>query len=187
MYKGRLLGPCKHKWVVAKVKNIASFDVVPTESPTMRQTYWYLGTGNIKTLDWFLPLQHERVSEGLETSFVSGEMVDCSVREEVLGDVVAEQVVNVGDVDLLEEVNVEDESKRELEEVKTKFSNCLRVLEGKVLGRIENDLVGYGKAVEAFAQTVNRLPASSDSALHKALFSFSKTVTQVCIVVYLHP
>ena len=78
-YKGQLLGPCKHKWLVAQVKNVTSFDVVPTESPEMRQIYWYLGTGNVKSLDWFLPLQYERVPEGLDKSAVSDERVQYSL------------------------------------------------------------------------------------------------------------
>ena len=40
-------------------------------------------------------------------------------------------------------------------------------------------VAGYNKAVETFAKTVNKLPATSDSSLQKALHTFGKSVTQV--------
>ena len=57
--QGQLCGPCKHKVAVSRMKNVPCFDVLPTHSPEMRQTYMLIGTGNMLPLDWFLPAQAE--------------------------------------------------------------------------------------------------------------------------------
>ena len=60
------------------------------------------------------------------------------------------------------------------------MKEALEKLEEKLVCRVEKDLAGYKKAAETFQKTVDRLPASSDSALQKSLCSFAKSFTQVC-------
>ena len=160
--RGILTGPCKHKDIVAKYKQILSFDVIPTSSPHMRQKYMFLATGQDTPLDWFLPLQdsaaHDigQVSAGVE---------------------VAE------DLDITENVNqtqyFADVSENDDEDVRAKLKRALDKLAEKINNRIDYDLSGYNKAVAIFEKTVDKLPCSVDSALQKSLCSFGKSITQV--------
>ena len=54
---GRLRGPCQHKFIVSTSLNIASFDVIPTTNPVMRQLFMKIGCGTELPIDYFLPLQ----------------------------------------------------------------------------------------------------------------------------------
>ena len=83
-------------------------------------------------------------------------MRECNIHVTVL---VAEQVNG------LDEVDLKEERKRQTEKVKDKLSSCLRVLEGKMLKRIEYDPVGYGKAVGAFVKTV-------EGCLHRPILHY---------------
>ena len=187
--QGRLLGPCKHKSLVAVEKKLETFDIVPTSSPTTRQTYWYIGTGKIKPLDWFLPLHLQSdlkvIDEIIEVSAVEPETA-VSMDELMTGDTLTAAVnLNPSEKDNDGEEGIEN-SESEFAaglEVKENLKNILANLEKKLLGRIDGDLAGYKKAVAVFGKSVDRLPASSDSALQKSLFSFAKTVTQVWIFI----
>ena len=49
-------GPCKHKHVLAKQYNIASFHTIPTDSAEMRAFYHFLGTGKREDASWYRSL-----------------------------------------------------------------------------------------------------------------------------------
>ena len=55
-YRGRLQGPCKHKYTVAHLKNYPCFDVIPSNSPEMRQIYWFFGTGQKQDINKLVSL-----------------------------------------------------------------------------------------------------------------------------------
>ena len=170
--KGRLLGPCKHKSIVAQEKHLESFDTIPTKNPTMRQIFWYLGTGKYKSIEWFQDL-HQNV---MVTSQETSEKVDDSVGDASKDMVSLEQETPaMGDSESAT-ICHDDEAY----EIKRKIKEALEKLEEKLMCRVEKDLSGYKKAAETFQKTVDRLPASSDSALQKSLCSFAKSFTQVC-------
>ena len=163
--RGRLTGPCKHKDLVAKYRKIPSFDVLPTTSPEMRQTYMFLATGQDTPLDWFLPLQDMSAQ-------------DTEVSVDVNEDIFDEMDISSTNVNQIQ--TSADESENDLEDVmKLKLKKALDNLAEKVIKRIEHDPTGYNKAIAMFEKTVEKLPSSVDSALQKTLCSFGKSVTQV--------
>ena len=165
--QGRLCGPCKHKVAVSKAKNVPSFDVLPTHSPQMRQTYMYIGTGRTMPLDWFLPVQAESDSSiNPEVPNIQQAEVQPALNQE------EEMEINVGT-----ETTAEAENQAEI--VKMKLLKVLDKLGSKFMARIDHDPAGYAKAVDKLDKTVDRLPAKGDSALQKSLCEFGKTVTQV--------
>ena len=159
--KGRLTGPCKHKEIITKYKQIPSFDVLPTSSPHMRQKYMFLATGQDTPLDWFLPLQDSGAQEAQD-----------SVRVEVAEELDMNE--NVTQTQYLADVPENNSN-----DVKTKLKKALDSLAEKVMKRIDHDSVGYSKAVAIFEKTVDKLPSTVDSALQKSLCSFGKSITQV--------
>ena len=176
-FQGRLAGPCKHKYLVAHTKNVASFDVIPTNSPRMRQIYMYLGTGKHTPLSWFLDKQASLFGENDGTS-------PADENVPVDENVPADENVQAGEdgaiENRMEDRYLEDEM-TDAQELKEKLKNTLKVLSDKLCGRIDSDLVGYAKAISTFEKTVNKLPTKSDAALQKSLCSFGKSVTQVHI------
>ena len=168
--QGRLTGPCKHKDIVAKSKNIPSFDIIPTNSPKMRQLYMFLGTGQQTSLDWFLPLQAEGGQDEEPQPGGGGSHED--------------EPVEANGADIQPDVGTElinGTSEVSHEDVKAKLKQTLGALADKIMRRIEHDPVGYSKAVNIFGKSVEKLPYSVDSALQKSLCSFGKTITQVNI------
>ena len=157
--QGRLRGPCKHKDIVAKTKQIPSFDIIPT-SPKMRQLYMFLGTGQHTELDWFLPLTADPAQ---------GE--DLQLRGYVENPTSATSEGQPEIINEAPEVSPQD--------VKAKLKETLSVLADKIFARVEHDPVGYSKAVDLFSKSVEKLPISVDSALQKSLCSFGKSITQV--------
>ena len=172
--QGCLCGPCKHKNIVCQSKNLPSFDVIPTQNPVMKQHFMYLGTGKKMAVDWFMPLQAQ----------VSGTEGDAEPQEQATGvhahvHPCLNPVADVGaHLQTQSEVN-QQSVKEKLEVVFLKFQN-------KILSRVTQDPVGYGKALNIFEKTVDRLPATVDSALQKSLCSFGKSVTQVGLVICLY-
>ena len=182
--QGQLCGPCKHKVAVSRMKNVPCFDVLPTHSPEMRQTYMFIGTGNMLPLDWFLPAQAEishtdedliqqvqgRTHHNTESAAEMNEIIETPVIAEDISDtpVVAKDISETP-------VVAEDIS----EAVKNNFQKVWEKLGSKILARIQQDPAGYAKAVEKLDKTVNKLPAKGDAALQKSLFEFGKSATQV--------
>lgn len=164
--QGQLCGPCKHKVAVSRVKNIPCFDVLPTHSPEMRQTYMFIGTGRMLPLDWFLPVQAEIVPHNDEdlSQQVQGH-AQCNI----------EPVAEMNRITTEEPVLAEDIS----EAVKSDFQKVWEKLGSKILTRIQHDPAGYAKAVERLDKTVERLPARGDAVLQKSLCEFGKSATQV--------
>ena len=165
--QGRLAGPCKHKSLVVHSKNVASFDTIPTNSPTMRQLYMFLATGKQTDLSWFLPKQASCIEDHPVVtvdvgSIIHDEQGDTAVIEEREDSPIVDVVTNP-------------------EEVKEKLMEALKILSDKVIARVESDPDGYSKAVTTFEKTVAKLPNKSDAALQKCLCSFGKSVTQACI------
>ena len=156
----------------------------------MRQIYWYLGTGQTKPLDWFLPLLTDNVQDDFTENLGAVTEGDVVVTENTVDGI--EDDVNVTEYDVvvteaaasvtLDNAAVTEDNENEAIEIKENLRNILNQLESKLLNRIDNDLAGYKKAVEVFGKSVGRLPVSSDSALQKSLCSFAKTVTQVCFI-----
>ena len=64
-------------------------------------------------------------------------------------------------------------------EIRQQLCAALQTLQGKIAARIEEDPVGYKKAVADLQKTVEKLPTTRDLALQKCLHSFGKSVTQV--------
>ena len=52
-------------------------------------------------------------------------------------------------------------------------------LRAKLKARVENDPAGYKRAVAVFEKAVDILPASSDTAICRAMYGFGKTEFQV--------
>ena len=156
------------------MKNVPCFDVLPTHSPDMRQTYMFIGTGSMLPLNWFLPVQ-EGISHTDEDPIqqVQGQTYDntesaAEMIEITEAPVIAEEISETP-------VIAEDIS----EAVKNNFQQVWEKLGSKILTRIQQDPAGYAKAVEKLDKTVNRLPAKGDAALQKSLFEFGKSATQV--------
>ena len=164
--QGRLTGPCKHKHIVAQSKEVASFDVIPTNSPKMRQIYMYIGTGQNTPLDWFLPLQAEGGRDDDHLQQPGGAGISVPI------------VVNNNEVDMGAELLV-TAHEASPDDIKQKLKQTLAALADKIIMRVEHDPAGYGKAVGIFEKTVERLPKTGDSALQKSLCSFGKSITQV--------
>ena len=182
--QGQLCGPCKHKVAVSRMKNVPCFDVLPTHSPEMRQTYMFIGTGNMLPLDWFLPAQAEisHTDEDLiqqvqgqtyDNTESAAEMIEIT-EAPVIAEEISERPVIAEDISETP-VIAEDIS----EAVKNNFQQVWEKLGSKILTRIQQDPAGYAKAVEKLDKTVNRLPAKGDAALQKSLFEFGKSATQV--------
>ena len=182
--QGQLCGPCKHKVAVSRMKNVPCFDVLPTHSPEMRQTYMFIGTGNMLPLDWFLPVQAEisHTDEDLiqqvqgqtyDNTESAAEMIEIT-EAPVIAEEISETPVIAEDISETP-VIAEDIS----EAVKNNFQQVWEKLGSKILTRIQQDPAGYAKAVEKLDKTVNRLPAKGDAALQKSLFEFGKSATQV--------
>ena len=166
--QGQLCGPCKHKVAVSRVKNVPCFDVLPTHSPEMRQTYMFIGTGRMLPLDWFLPVQAEIVSHTDEDlpHQVQGQ-TQCNIEPAAeMNGVTAEAPVPV----ITEDIS---------EAVKSDFQKVWEKLGSKILTRIQQDPAGYAKAVKILEKTVERLPAKGDAVLQKSLCEFGKSATQV--------
>ena len=164
--QGRLFGPCKHKLFVSANRNEPCFDVIPTSCPKMRQLFKYIGTGKIKPIDWFLPLQAEPSSQHADVPLIETKRIEPAIpdQSEDSVDITGEQV--------------------DPEAVKQKVEYVLKRLRDKLLARIDQDPAGYNKALDVFGKTVDKLPATIDSALPKSLCAFGKTVTQVIQVYY---
>ena len=168
--QGRLAGPCKHKYLVAHSKHLPTFDVIPTNSPVMRQLYMFLGTGKHTELSWFLPKQ--------APSVVGHNAVPIEVRDE------ASEHVDGFRVDAENGLEMREAVERETidpQDVKEKLQEALKRLSDKVMARIESDPEGYSKSIKIFEKTVDKLPNKSDSALQKSLCCFGKSVIQVNI------
>ena len=166
--QGQLCGPCKHKVAVSRVKNVPCFDVLPTHSPEMRQTYMFIGTGRMLPLDWFLPVQAEIVSHTDEDlpHQVQGQ-TQCNIEPAAeMNGVTTEAPVPV----ITEDIS---------EAVKSDFQKVWEKLGSKILTRIQQDPAGYAKAVKILEKTVERLPAKGDAVLQKSLCEFGKSATQV--------
>ena len=157
-----MAGPCKHKAIIAHAKNIPSFDVIPTNSPAMRQQYMFLATGAQTDLSWFLPKQAPAPVGNQETLEVRNKIVQQS-----------------SDNEDAENVFQNISSLQDIEAVKGKLKLAFNMLSDKLTSRLESDIEGYAKAVSVFEKTVQKLPSTSDSALQKCLHSFGKSVTQV--------
>ena len=164
-YMGQLKGPCKHKSIVSETQNIASFDVVPTQNPEMRAVFMYLGTGKKQDPNWFKPLSSANTNQ-----FESTGLLD--------------QIDNFPDVEMEDAHEEHDDhassdvsNEEKVDELKYKLKQTLAMLEGKICQRIERDIGGYEKALKIFEKHVERLPATTDSALQKSLCSFGETST----------
>ena len=166
--RGRLTGPCKHKDLVAKYKQIPSYDVLPTTSPEMRQKYMYLATGQDTPLNWFLPLQD-----------ISPQ--DTEINVDVYEDTIDATETDINSDNINQIQTSADPSENDPENVRLKLKNALDSLAEKVLNRIVHDPSGYTKAIAMFEKTVEKLPKSVDSALQKSLCSFGKSVTQAAL------
>ena len=182
--QGQLCGPCKHKVAVSRMKNVPCFDVLPTHSPEMRQTYMFIGTGSMLPLNWFLPVQEgiSHTDEDLiqqvqgqtyDNTESAAEMIEIT-EAPVIAEEISERPVIAEDISETP-VIAEDIS----EAVKNNFQQVWEKLGSKILTRIQQDPAGYAKAVEKLDKTVNRLPAKGDAALQKSLFEFGKSATQV--------
>ena len=154
-------GPCKHKMLVSSSKKLPSFDVVPTENPTVTRIFMYIGTGKEVPLEWFLPLQAN--NNDLNDSPVS----DLPSQHRVAPDVVRQA----------QEIQPEPlEIGVETEDVQTRLERVLSKLQAKIEPRIGGDPVGYMKALDYFEKNIDRLPCSVDAALQKSLTEFGKSV-----------
>ena len=169
---GRLLGPCKHKKIVSVSQNVNSFDVLPTTNPQMRRTFMELGTGRKMSLDYFLPMTAPHMTESGPDMTEPGDVIP-SIPPAHYEDTDPGAPVNDG------ANTVQQDSVVEAAEVGHRLSSALQVLNNKLLARISHDPTGYQKAVADLEKTVQKLPATSDSALQKCLHSFGKSVTQV--------
>ena len=63
--------------------------------------------------------------------------------------------------------------------ISTKLATVMNKLHDKLAARISHDPTGYEKALAVLDRTVDKLPATVDTALQKVLYSFGKSVTQV--------
>ena len=165
---GGLRGPCKHKYVVSVNKNIASFDALPTTNPAMRKCFVKLGTGKDLPLDYFLPMQAPVSSE--PDNIIVPTMSELSVQASV-----TTQPSQPGNMSVQSSTTTEVDTA----EIRQQLCAALQTLQGKIAARIEEDPVGYKKAVADLQKTVEKLPSTRDSALQKCLHSFGKSVTQV--------
>ena len=69
----------------------------------------------------------------------------------------------------------DDMHEEKVEELKTRLKNTLAKLEGRIAGRIDNDVKGYEKALKIFEKHVDNLPKTTDSALQNSLCKFAET------------
>ena len=121
--QGRLTGPCKHKEVVAKSRNLPSFDIIPTYSPLMRQTYMFIGTGQHMDLDWFLPVQA---------------VGECEADVQYCNSQPPEQP-ELSNTENVEGTALETNVTVDAEDVKDTFKQTLAALTEKIMGRIDQE------------------------------------------------
>ena len=133
--QGRLLGPCKHKSIVAQEKHLESFDTVPTKNPTMRQIFWYLGTGKYKSIEWFQELHQTVVVTSEETSEKGDDSVGDASKDMVSLDIETPVLGNSESASICHDDEAFD--------IKQKIKEALEKLEEKL---VEKDLAGYKKS-----------------------------------------
>ena len=51
-------GPCKHKWAIAKFKNIAEFNILPETDSKIRALYHYIADGTLCGNEWYRDLDN---------------------------------------------------------------------------------------------------------------------------------
>ena len=167
---GQLRGPCKHKYLVSVSKIVPSFDVLPTQHPAMRQQFMFIGTGENMDIDWFLPMQ----CESLNTEHPCPQDSDDVQHSYQDNDDQDNAPVPGNDNSQLVQVQAISP-----DIVSTKLATVMKKLHDKIAARISHDPTGYDKALAVLDRTVDRLPATVDTALQKVLYSFGKSVTQV--------
>ena len=160
--QGQLRGPCKHKHIVSVSKMLPSFDVLPTKNPEMRRMFMYLGTGKTMDMNWFLPLQADVVHVGHDPS-------PLPVVPEYDG----------AHLPVVDSVSPDPPAVVSEDEVQMKLQSVMDKLRNKLAARIGHDPAGYEKAIAVLEKSVDKLPATVDSALQKTLYSFGKSVTEV--------
>ena len=173
--QGQLKGPCKHKYLVSIVKGIPCFDVVSSENPEVRRILMFVGTGKDFPLDWFLPLQAKNVPDPSPLAYLQSSNIAPNINTQLNAN---------AEVQDFETSNQKVATITSDIDVKEKFVNTISHLQQKLFARIDSDLIGYSKAIEAFSKTVQKLPSTSDTALQKVLYGFGKSVTQVGNFIY---
>ena len=104
----------------------------------------YLGTGKDMPLDWFLPLQ-------AETGIVQ-DVTLCHLQRAITADeTIEDNTVSSDTVVVVDPANV-----------KKKLEDVLNKLRDKFTERIDQDPVGYEKAINSLEKTVLRLPNTAD-------------------------
>ena len=204
--QGRLKGPCKHKALVSERFGVECFDVIPSNNPTMRQTFMYLGTGKKMDINWFLGLQDEAQSLEVTVPDIRSS-VNCpplnSIAYEEIGKIdndtsghileIMEDDGNYEETWDKEDEDLDNDNKatnktRQNDSMSTNYSPedafkeldvVLEKMKQKLVARIPSDPNGYMKAIQAFKKGVEKIPATKDPILQKALYSFGKTETQV--------
>lgn len=162
---GILHGPCKHKQIVAEHFKIASPDVIPHENPQVRALYYYLATGERKSMTWFRSLKDTESNE-TESPAIFSSMITTS-----------DTIIDDFNVEISNEGTVQDESDVELEmveEVREDFINSIDYFKEEVLRRMDDDPNTFTKCVKKLnvqLQTINTL---NDSSFCKTLFSFGE-------------
>ena len=165
---GKLRGPCKHKYIVSVSKMVPSFDVLPTQQPAMRQLFMYIGTGKNMDIDWFLPMQSDSQSTAESDPLVNSHLHPVHHHDDNPGTAAVP-----GDDDGQLVAGIPPDI------VTRKLAAVINKLHDKLAARISYDPSGYDKALTVLDKTVDRLPATVDTALQKVLYSFGKSVTQV--------
>lgn len=141
---------------------LPSFDVLPTKNPEMRRMFMYLGTGKTMDMNWFLPLQADVVHVDHDPSPLPVVPEYDGVHLPVVDSVSHDPPVVVSE-----------------DEVQMKLQSVMDKLRDKLAARIGHDPAGYEKAIAVLEKSVDKLPATVDSALQKTLYSFGKSVTEV--------
>ena len=173
--KGQLKGPCKHKSLVSSTFELPNYDAVP-ESPEMRASFMYLGTGKPINPEWFCPLKsdirEDYSREGREKSEGGEEGVglDKGARQQESGE---EQRSEENEACSNEDKN------QQLEALKEKLQNSMETFRTEINLIIEGDMEGYKTAIDIFSIQLEKLgKVKRDSALQKTLCSFGKSVTE---------
>ena len=173
--RGQLKGPCKHKSLVSSTFDLPNYDAVP-ESPEMRASFMYLGTGKHINPEWFCPLKsdiRENCSRGGKEKSGGGE-------EGVgLDEGAGQQECEEGQRSEDNEVCPNEDNSSQLEALKEKLQNSMETFRAEINLRIEGDIEGYKTAIEVFSRQLEKLgKVKRDSALQKTLCSFGKSVTE---------
>ena len=178
--QGRNLGPCIHKFAIAKAFNISEFSVVPVSDPKMRALYHYIATGVILEDSWYRGLHSAECDHSI------GEFVQCRIASShqenllslddvspsvsgTINDFVNKSLSQSENYDCDDDEDEDEENSKILED----FEDAVNVFVKSSKQRLKEDQ-SYLKAIQSFTKSLKKISTSKKGTFERSLFTFSK-------------